>query len=74
MDKKKYKAFQNIALVTQIGISMIIPIMAGLFIGQFIDEKVGTRYLFMFIFIIMGVISAFLNLYKIALRDDKKKR
>ncbi|MBN2285469.1 MAG: AtpZ/AtpI family protein [Tissierellales bacterium] len=73
MNHKRTKILENLALVTQIGIVMIVPIMIGLFLGKFLDEKLGTGNIFLLIFIIAGVGSAFLNVYKIAMRDYKKK-
>jgi F0F1-type ATP synthase assembly protein I len=72
-NNNKIKIFQNLALVSQIGIMMILPIVIGLFIGKFLDEKLGTGYIFLFIFLVIGVGAAFLNLYKIGMRDQKKK-
>lgn len=73
-NNNKIKIFQNLALVSQIGIMMIVPILIGLFIGKFLDEKLGTRYVFLFIFLGIGVGAAFINLYKIGTRDHKKKK
>ncbi|MDP3386765.1 MAG: AtpZ/AtpI family protein [Eubacteriales bacterium] len=72
-NNNKIKIFQNLALVSQIGIMMIVPIVIGLFIGKFLDEKLGTGYVFLFIFLVIGVGAAFINLYKIGMRDQKKK-
>lgn len=73
MDNNKMKIFQNLALLTQIGIMMIVPIFIGLFIGRFLDDKLGTGNIFLLIFILIGVGAAFMNLYKIAMKDNKKK-
>ncbi len=72
-NNNKIKVFQNLALVSQIGIMMIVPIVIGLFIGKFLDDKLGTGYIFLFIFLVIGVGAAFVNLYKIGMRDQKKK-
>ncbi len=72
-NNNKVKIFQNLALVSQIGIMMIVPIVIGLFIGKFLDEKLGTGYIFLFIFLVIGVGAAFVNLYKVGMRDQKKK-
>jgi len=73
---KKGSALQNLALVSQIGISMTVPIIIGLYIGKWIDGKLGTGPIFLFIFIIMGVGSAFMNLFKltqVGLEQKKRK-
>ncbi|NLY77162.1 MAG: AtpZ/AtpI family protein [Tissierellia bacterium] len=57
--------FKNISLITQIGLSMIMPIIIGVYVGGFIDQKVGTQMVFRLIFILLGVAAAFLNLFKL---------
>ncbi len=70
----KFKVYENLAFLTHLGVMMVIPIFAGLYIGKFLDEKFGTGSLFLFIFIGVGVVTAFLNLYKITMkRIDKGK-
>lgn len=64
---------ENLALVTQIGISMAIPIIAGIFIGNLIDKKLNTGILFLIILTIVGVIISFRTLFKITMRGIKKK-
>ena len=56
---------RNIALISQIGFSMIAPILIGVYIGQFIDKKVGTKGIFTIILIILGVGGGFVNLFKL---------
>lgn len=61
---------------SHIGISMVVPIFICIFIGKFLDEKLNTAPTMIIIFIILGVLSSFRNLYMIVIRDyekDKKK-
>lgn len=75
MNKKNNKnIFQNIGLISQIGFSMITPILLGVYIGGVIDKKAGTNMIFRLIFIILGVGAAFLQLFKIAGIKDKKRK
>jgi F0F1-type ATP synthase assembly protein I len=53
---------------------MIVPIVIGLFLGKFLDNLIGTNNVFLFIFIIIGVGAAFLNLFKVGLRDQDKRK
>ncbi|RKD31527.1 AtpZ/AtpI family protein [Thermohalobacter berrensis] len=71
--KDKSSILENLALVTQIGISMALPIVAGIFLGNFLDNKLGTNVIFLAIFSILGVITSFLNLYKLTKRQTKGK-
>ncbi len=71
----KYDYLKHLALVSQIGLLMAIPIFLCLFIGLWLDEKVGTNGLFLIIFLLLGVFAAFRNLFVTVLSkiDDGKK-
>ena len=45
--KKKYDktVFQALAMVTQFGINMLVPIFICTFIGIWLDKKFGTSYI-----------------------------
>ncbi len=64
---------KNLTLISQIGISVITPILLGVFIGQLIDKWVGTQGIFVIIFIILGAGAGFLNLFKLT-GDNRNKR
>lgn len=62
-----------LAMVSQIGITMLVCVFAGVWIGNWLDEKLGTSGIFLIIFIIIGVISGFLNIYKLLTKGAGKK-
>ena len=74
MAKKREKGhpLENLALISQIGIAMITPIIMGLYLGRWIDNKLNTQPIFLFVFIVMGVIAGFMNLFKITTKDTKR--
>ena len=75
MKKKDYNgALKNLALVSQIGISVVTPILLGVFLGQFIDKKLGTNGVFAIIFIIVGAGAGFLNIFKSAGGKGNKRK
>lgn len=74
MNKKKFEMYENLAFLTQIGLMMIIPIFAGVYIGNYLDEKFQTGSIFLLICIALGVFTAFLNLYKLAINRTKKRK
>ena len=47
--KKKYDktVFQALAMVTQFGINMLVPIFICTFIGIWLDKKCGTSYIYL---------------------------
>lgn len=71
---KKFKMVANMALVTQIGVSMIVPIFGGVYFGHWLDEKVGTKLIFLLVFTILGVGAAFSSLFKLATKGINKRK
>ena len=65
-------ALSYITLVTEIGYIMVANIIAGFFIGMFLDRWLNTSYLFFFIFIVFGVISGMKRVYSRILRLGKR--
>ena len=68
----KKSSLENLALITYLGVAMIVPIALTLFAGKWLDEKLGTGPLFLFIFVLVGTLAAFRNVYKIGTRDLPK--
>lgn len=70
--KKNYKdTYRNLALISQIGLSVITPILMGVFLGQFIDEKLSKNGIFSILFLILGAGAGFMNLFKITKTKGK---
>ncbi|SNS50253.1 Putative F0F1-ATPase subunit Ca2+/Mg2+ transporter [Anaerovirgula multivorans] len=70
--RRKGNVLENLALISYIGISMIIPIIGGVYIGRWLDSRLNTQPIFLFVFIVTGVIVAFMNLFKVATKDIEK--
>ena len=71
---KKNNPLGNLALISHIGIAMTLPIILGLYLGRWIDDKFNSQPLFLFVFIILGVITAFVNLFRIATKGTPAKK
>ena len=52
-----------LALVTQIGVSMIVPIFLCLVLGSFLDKIFHTGNILMIVFIILWVCAGFRSVY-----------
>ena len=76
MSSKKNKAFtdglKGLSQVGDIGVSMIVPIFAMILLGNYIREKFNLGFWVLIFFVILGVASAFRNLYKKAMKDINK--
>lgn len=56
---------KNLVLITQVGISLLTPILLGFWIGSLLDKWIGTDWIFSIIIMIFGVIAGFINTYKL---------
>lgn len=61
-DKSVYRSF---ALVMQFGINMLVPICMMTALGIFLDNKLGTSYLVIILFLI-GAVAGGQNIYRMA--------
>ncbi len=59
-------------MVSSMGISFVLAIVIGVFIGLKLDKWLGTAPWFFFIFLLFGIIAGFRNLYIITKRVIKK--
>ena len=59
-------------MLSQVGISMLVPIFLCTWIGKALDKAFDTGVLFLIIFIILGVGSAFRTLYMMTVYKYKK--
>ena len=74
MKRKKGHVLQNLALVSYIGIAMMVPILAGVVGGRWLDERFGTKPVFLFVLILAGVLIGARNAYQLAMKDVEPPR
>lgn len=60
--KPEKNVLKGIVMITQIGISMIVPIFLCLFAGRWIDQKFQVNY-WTIIGIVLGIAAAVRNIY-----------
>lgn len=56
------QVFKALALVSQIGINMLVPIVLCFFIGRWIDQTFNTSF-WVLIFLLLGILSSYKSLY-----------
>jgi len=71
-NKSSKSILQNLALISQVGIMMLVPIFGGVLLGAFLDKFLKTKGIFLIIFIILGVGTAFRNLYMLSIQKSKE--
>jgi len=74
--KGKKEIVRNLALVSQLGISFMVPVFLCIFIGSWIDKKFGTSTIL--VFVIVGILAGMRNSYILIMgilksnEDDKR--
>lgn len=66
-NNQKYHSsvYQSFAMITQFGISMLVPIFLCSFLGWYLDQWLSTDYLFVVLFFV-GALAGFRNIYILA--------
>lgn len=65
-NKMDLKVARNLSYVSQIAFLILTPIIAGVYIGNYLDEKLGTAPWLMLLLTIVGVGVGFVSLFKFA--------
>lgn len=70
--KEKVSIMKNVALITQIGVTIISTILIALLIGKKLDEWLGTGVIFTFIFILLGISSSFMTILRLGAKEKNR--
>lgn len=70
--KYKKSVYRNFALISQLGISVIVPIGLCIFIGVHIDKKFNSNFIIPLIF--LGIAAGARNAYRIAMASVKEEK
>lgn len=66
--------FRNLGLVSSMGLSVVIAIAIGVWLGLTLDRWWGTSPWFFYIFMFIGIAAGFRNIQVIAARELRKNR
>jgi F0F1-type ATP synthase assembly protein I len=72
MDNQKRDLLQSLAMVSSMGISVVLAIAIGVWFGLMLDRWLGTKPWFFYIFLLFGIAAGFKNIYVIAGREIRK--
>jgi len=60
---------KDIYLVTTVGLQIVISVLIGFGMGLWIDRWLGTKPWFMLLFILLGLVAGFLNVYRVVIQS-----
>jgi F0F1-type ATP synthase assembly protein I len=72
MSESKRELFRSLAMVSSMGISVVLAIGIGVWFGLTLDRWFGTKPWFFYIFLFIGIAAGFKNIYVIAGREIRK--
>lgn len=61
--KKSRSPLRDLASFSQIGVTMAVSVVVGVFLGKYLDSLFGTKPLFLLIFSLLGVGAAIKTLF-----------
>lgn len=63
-NKRTYQrnVYQSMAMITQFGINMVVPIVMCSVVGYYLDKWLGTSFLVIILFFV-GAVAGFRNIY-----------
>lgn len=66
---------ENLQIITQLGLTMVGCIFFCFFVGLYLDKWLGTKGIFVTIFIILGVIGGGVTVYRqiLSITESKKE-
>ncbi len=72
VDNDKKKFYRSLGVLSSIGLSVVLAIIIGILIGRWLDGLFGTTPLFFFIFLFIGIVAGFRNIFVIVSREVRK--
>ncbi len=73
-DKQQKREFiRYLSIASNVGINLVVSIFVGFAIGYGLDKLFGTSPYLTIIFFVLGIITGFKYLFKIALRAGNNK-
>lgn len=57
--KERKNILKAMGLMSQIGLTVVACVVVGIFLGRFLDDRLGTTPWLLIIFSLLGCISAF---------------
>ncbi len=63
MDEKDRKLWRMLGMLSTVGLSMVFATVIGLFIGLKLDRWLGTSPWLTAIFLLIGIVAGFRNLF-----------
>jgi ATP synthase protein I len=68
--KEKKESIKRLALLSTVGINLVVSSVLGFFIGRWLDEYFETSPWLTIVFFILGITSGFIYLVRISFKNN----
>ena len=72
ISEEKRSLLRTLGTLSTVGISVVVAIAIGVFIGLKLDKWLGTAPWFFFIFLFFGIVAGFRNIYIMTGREIRR--
>jgi ATP synthase protein I len=74
MSEERRQLFKTLGFLSSVGISMVAATFIGLAMGFYLDKWLGTSPWLTLIFLLLGIISGFRNIFILTQRELKRQQ
>jgi ATP synthase protein I len=72
ISEEKRSLLRTLGTLSTVGISVVVAIAIGVFIGLKLDKWLGTDPWFFFIFLFFGIVAGFRNIYIMTSKEIRR--
>ncbi|PLY01161.1 MAG: magnesium transporter [Desulfuromonas sp.] len=74
MSEERQQLFKTLGFLSSVGISMVVSTFIGLAMGYYLDKWLQTSPWLTLIFLVLGIISGFRNIFILTSRELKRQQ
>jgi ATP synthase protein I len=74
MAEDKGQLYKSLGFLSSVGISLVAATFIGLAMGYYLDKWLGTSPWLTLIFLLIGIVSGFRNVYVLTARELKRQQ
>jgi ATP synthase protein I len=74
MAEDKRQLFRSLGFLSSVGISMVAATFIGLAMGYYLDKWLGTDPWLTLVFLMLGIVSGFRNIYILTARELRRQQ
>jgi ATP synthase protein I len=74
MGKERGQLIKSLGFLSGLGISMVAATLIGLAMGVYLDKWLGTRPWMTIIFLVLGIVAGFRNIYILTERELRRQQ